>query len=180
MATVIETVEIDGEVINIYESGARYNVTQGRLIYPASNTMISAENATAYNRRRQELARAELVAGANEAVEHLKPDVVPLAGDLAYVRAIGYATQQKAMTPKDAKQTDAARLMLSVGAQLGEQKVETINNTMNVIQMPAEILSALTELHSRLSVVRTDILNSDNDAHSSVIDVSPTDESEAK
>ncbi len=174
MATVVQTVERDGDTINIYESGAEYNVTQKKLIYPASSTLITAENATALNRRRQELARIELIAGANEAVEHLRPDVVPIAGDLAFVRAIGYATQQKAMTPKDAKQTDAARLMLTAGAQLADKPPETINNTMNVIALPADILHAITDIRDRL--MRTDILISQEDAHSSVIDVSPADQ----
>lgn len=184
MAKIVEQVERDGDVINIYESGAQYNVTKKKLIYPASNTLITGENATAYNRRRQELARAEFIAGANEAVEHLKPDLMPLSGDLAYVRAIGYATQQKAMAPKDPKQTDAARLALNVGERIGDSSQPTTqNNTINVIALPDEVVQLFADLKRRLHA--ESVISASNPSRQAVrvvdaYDGSPTGQDEAE
>jgi len=119
------------------------------------------------------------VAGANEAVEHLKPDVLPIAGDMAYIRAIGYATTQKALTPKDPKQTDAARLMLNIGAQLGESKQpETINNTVNMLVLSDEQAEALVQLRERLQAsldAESAISASNNMRIDAQSDGSPTD-----
>ena len=60
MSKVVETVERDGEVIRIYESGAEYSVTRGRLVKPAARTLITSQNATEYNRKRQEKTAAAL------------------------------------------------------------------------------------------------------------------------
>jgi hypothetical protein len=179
MANIVEVVERDGDTINIYESGAEYNVTQKKLVRPASHTLITDENATAYNRRRQELARQELIAGANEAVEELRPEIAAQAmqGDLAYVRAIGYATTAKALNPKDPKQTEAARLLLNIGERLGQQD----QDTPPAQPPPTRMVLLLAQLHERQSevvegqVLRSDILITDNDARSSVDDDSPAD-----
>ena len=58
--------ERNGEIINVYESGAEYNLTRGHLVKPAAGTVIrSPEKATALNRKRKEkmqrLTRARLV-----------------------------------------------------------------------------------------------------------------------
>lgn len=150
-AQIIETIERDGDTINVYESGAEYNVTQKKLIKPASNTLITAENATAYNRRRQELARQELIAGANEAVAELRPEIAAQAmqGNLAYVRAIGYATATKAMNPRDPKQTDAGRMLLNIGERLGqEERLDPVEQPR-----PTRMVLLLAQLHERTNVV---------------------------
>ena len=67
MSKVVETVERDGEVIRIYESGAEYSVTRGRLVKPAARTLITSQNATEYNRKRQEKTAAALRARLTDA-----------------------------------------------------------------------------------------------------------------
>lgn len=59
-ANVVETVERDGHQIAIYESGAEYDMTDKRLVKPASGTVITVQNATVFNRKRQEKAAALL------------------------------------------------------------------------------------------------------------------------
>jgi len=161
---LLRTEERDGETINIYKSGAEYNFTRKKLIRPADHTIITAENTTEYNRRRQELARAAFVEGANNATAEKLPEFLP-AGELAYVRAIGYVTQQKAMNDKDAKQPEAAKLALNIGERLGETKtVETMRTNVNVLVMPENVATFFEDVRKRLDsqVVRTDLLISDN------------------
>lgn len=127
MAKIVETVERDGHIINVYESGAEYDMTEKRLLKPANHTLITAENATVFNRTRKELARLALIDGANEAVQQLRPDLASVEeyGSQAYVRAIGYVTTQKALTAKDPKQTDAARMLLNIGERLDDDASNT-------------------------------------------------------
>ena len=75
MATIVETVERDGETINIYESGAEYSVTRGRLVKPAPSTLITSEKSTVFIRQRQEKTAALLrkrITEATNAVSELK------------------------------------------------------------------------------------------------------------
>ena len=60
MATIIETVERDGETINIYESGAEYSVTRGRLVKAPPSAMITPEKSNVFKRLRQEKTAALL------------------------------------------------------------------------------------------------------------------------
>lgn len=150
-AKIIDTyTRDDGHIINVYESGAEYDTTDKKLIKPAAHTVITAENTTDYNRRRQELVRAAFVAGAIEATDEKFPDLVA-AGDLRHVHALGLVTQKKGMNEKDPKQTDAARLVLNVGERISETKtIESTSTRVNVLVIPDEVARFLVELKKRL------------------------------
>ncbi len=176
-AQVVEVVEGDGKTIWVYDSGMERDATTGQIVKPAPHTIIrTTEKASELHRRRQELARAELIAGATEAVAQLRPDLIPVAGSMAYIRAIGFATQSKAMMPKDPKQTDAARLLLTVGAQIGAQPVAPTNN--NALQALGMMFVELARRSGLLTETPISVSNNlrvgeqDND----VIDASPTDQ----
>lgn len=70
MAKIVETVERDGHVINVYESGAEYDTTDKKLIKGPTGSQITAENASVYIRRRQEkqarLLREAIVTETND------------------------------------------------------------------------------------------------------------------
>lgn len=168
--------------LRVLANGAVYDMNRKRIVDSRNvTTKITSENAVALQSLQQERKRQALMRAANRvAAQGGSVDGSEMTGDLAFVEAIGEAMTMKALTVNDPKAVDASRFIFQETGIAEARTPETVNNTMNVIQMPAEILSALTELHSRLSVVRTDILNSDNASHSSVIDSSPTDESEAK
>jgi hypothetical protein len=143
-------------------------------------TKITSERSVEMQSRRQELKRERLMAAANAvAAQGGGVDGRELAGDLAFVEAIGEAMTMKALTVNDPKAVDAARFIFQETGIAEAKAPETVNNTMNVINMPPEILSALTAMHERL-LTETDISVSNNvrvvDADSS----SPTDESEVK
>jgi hypothetical protein len=173
-AEIAEVIERDGDIINVYVSGAEYNVTKKKLVKPASHTLITAENATALNRRRQEMAREELIAGANEAVAELRPDLLDavLQGNQAYVRAIGYATTKKALNPKDPKQTEAARLMLNVGERLGQDEQGA---PADLRQTPRLVL-VLQQLHERQSVVDGTLLSESDISESNNVRIDEQDD----
>ena len=48
MAEITEIVERDGHTIYIYASGAEYDKTDGKLVKPASHTLITKENVTVF------------------------------------------------------------------------------------------------------------------------------------
>jgi hypothetical protein len=74
MAKVIDTYTNEaGHEIDVYESGAEYNRTLKRLAKPAAHTVITAQNATALNRKRQEKAAAELRRRITEAARQGMP-----------------------------------------------------------------------------------------------------------
>ena len=56
MATIIETIERDGDQIAIYDNGMQRNVTKGKLIHGPTSTLITKENARAIAQKRQEKA----------------------------------------------------------------------------------------------------------------------------
>lgn len=151
MAQIIDSYTTeDGHLINVYASGAEYDTTAKRLVRPAAHTVINPENATEYNRRRQELAREAFVQGATEATAEKFPEML-VSGDLGYVRAVGYVTQQKAMTAKDPKQPEAAKLVLNVGERIGDTKtIETTQTRVNVLVLPENVARLFADLKSRL------------------------------
>jgi hypothetical protein len=156
MAEIVETREVDGRRINVYASGAEYDMDAKRLVKPASHTVITQENATDLNRRRLELKRERLLVGAARTLE--RGGDWEQATDLDVVEAISEAVMMKALNPDNAKQVDAARFILTEsGLAEAQQQAGTVNNTVNMIALPDDILHALTELRSRLnSVLDTD------------------------
>jgi hypothetical protein len=179
MAAVVETVERDGKSVLIYDNGMEKDATTGKLMRPPTAALIrTTEQANDYLRRRQELKRERILAGAAKTLERGDWEK---ATDLDVVEAISEAVMMKALNPDNAKQVDAARFILTEsGLAEAQQQTGTTNNTVNMIGVPDELLAVITEIRDRL-VVRTTILNSNvtrtdstDDAHS-IVDVEPTE-----
>lgn len=60
MANVVETIERDGVKVLVYDNGMERNAENGRMMKPATGTVITPERATLLHRRRQEKAAAAL------------------------------------------------------------------------------------------------------------------------
>jgi hypothetical protein len=168
MATVIETVERDGKTIHVYDTGLERDAATGYIIKPAPHTIITdTEKSTALHRERLEQKRQRLAAGAARTLERTGEWEMP--SDLDVVEAIGEAVMLKALDPKNAKQVDAARFIMD---EAGFSERQARNMDESPVNAVRELLSGLAALAGSVSqirdtqVTRTDILISDNDAHS--------------
>jgi len=110
MATVVDTYKNEqGETINVYESGAQYNVTRGRLVGAPPSKQFTKETAITAVERRAELKREAVARGAAKVLERSGEWEVPNNIDVA--EAIGEAVMLKALSPENPKQVDAARFI---------------------------------------------------------------------
>src|SRR5689334_25087709 len=70
MATIVDTYTKDGDTINVYESGAHYNATRGRLVKAPPSAMITSERSYELKRLRAEktarLLREKIVAATGK------------------------------------------------------------------------------------------------------------------
>jgi hypothetical protein len=152
------------------------DATTGKLMRPPTAALIqTSEQANAYQRRRQELKRERLLAGAAKTLERGGDWDTP--NDLDVVEALGEAVMMKALNPDSAKQVDAARFILQeTGLAETQQQAGTTNNTVNMIGVPEELLAVITDIRDRL-VSRTAILNSNTTGINadSIVDVEPTE-----
>jgi hypothetical protein len=150
VAKIVNTYTNDaGQLVNVYESGAEYNTVEKRLVKPAEHTVITTQNATAYNRARQELKRAVIASAANAAVE--RDDYRMMHGDLAFVAAIAEAQYIKATTADDPKSTDAARFIFHETGISEAKQSETVHNTVNVIALPDDVAQAIADMRRLLA-----------------------------
>ena len=182
MATVIETVERDGRSIRVYDNGMERDADTGRIVKPPPHTIIAdSERATELHRRRQELKRERILAGAARTLERGGEWSTP--DDLDVVEALGEAVMMKALNPDNAKQVDAARFILqeaglSASQERGDQDPQQPGNTQLIL-----LLAELTQrddgnvIEGRL-VTERDISVSNNQGESSHnLDTKETDES---
>ncbi len=133
-------------------NGAVYDTIKGRIVNgKAITTKITTENSLAYHSRRQELKREALSKAANAvAAQGGSVSGAAMTGDLAFVEAIGEAMAMKALTVNDPKAVDAARFLFHETGIAEAKQPETVNNTMNVYQMPDTVARAIADLHARL------------------------------
>ncbi|HEY6018669.1 MAG TPA: hypothetical protein VIY48_01910 [Candidatus Paceibacterota bacterium] len=101
MAEVVSTyTREDNHIIDVYASGAEYDRTAGRLARPASHTLITAENATDYNRKRREkTAESVRLAIVESTNAGLLPAGTPRVNDSseAVAAAVGMMWEQVVM-----------------------------------------------------------------------------------
>jgi hypothetical protein len=69
MPTIVDTYIKDGETINIYESGAHYNVTRGHLVKAPESAMITKENVHKFKEKLAEKKREAVARGAAKVLE---------------------------------------------------------------------------------------------------------------
>jgi hypothetical protein len=168
MATVIDTVEKDSRTILVYDNGMERDADTGHMVRPPAAALITTtEKANELQRKRLELKRERLAAGAARTLERTGEWEMP--SDLDVVEAIGEAVMLKALDPKNAKQVDAARFILD---EAGFSERQARNMDESPVNAVRELLSGLAALAGSVSqlqgsqVTRTDILISNEDAHS--------------
>ncbi len=167
--------------LRVLSNGAVYDTIKGRIVNSKNvTTKITKENAVALQSRQQELKRQAMIRAANAVAEQGGGvDGRELTGDLAFVEAIGEAMTMKALTVNDPKAVDAARFIfqetgISASQERGDQDQPQA-------QYPRVFL-LLAQLQERQvgdvidgQVLRSDILISQDGAHSSDDGASPTD-----
>jgi hypothetical protein len=130
MAKVVETYERDdGHKIAVYESGAQYDLTAGKLIGGPPHARFNNETAVIAVERRAELKREAIMRGAAKVLERSGEWDAP--NDIDVVEAISEAAMLKALNPKDAKQIDASRFILNEGGY-GENQPSSNADASNI------------------------------------------------
>jgi hypothetical protein len=171
MATIVNTFKNEqGETINVYESGAQYNVTRGRLVGAPPSTQFTKETAVLAVEKRAELKREAVARGAAKVLENSGDWETPITG-MDVVEAVSEAVMLKALNPKDPKQVDAARY-LENGMGLAE------NQPSSSVSPSNQAATALgTELARQFMQIVNDVLNAQRDPArpADAIDATATD-----
>jgi hypothetical protein len=140
MPTIVNTFVNDlGETINVYESGAHYNVTRKHLVKAPESAMITKENAWKFKEQLAEKKREAIVRGAARTLARTQEWDVPNALDVA--EALAEAVMMKALNPDNPKQVDAARFIM---AEAG--LAETQTKTNEVAQQFGDLAQAAGQL----------------------------------
>jgi hypothetical protein len=154
MPTIVDTYIKDGETINVYESGAHYNVTRKHLVRAPESAMITKENVGRFKERLAEKKREAVARGAARVLERSGDWDKPNALDVA--DALAEAVMEKAMDPTNPKQVDAARyLMTEMG--LAESQTKTSEDA----QQFASLADAAGQLVAFLRQIHGETLNAD-------------------
>jgi hypothetical protein len=138
--------------LRVLSNGAVYDMNKKRIVDSRNvTTKITSENAVALQSLQQERKREALAKAANAvAAQGGGVDGRELTGDLAFVEAIGEAMTMKALTVNDPKAVDAARFLFTETGIAEAKQAETVNNTMNVYEMPADVAAAIMDIRQRL------------------------------
>ena len=108
MATIVDTFKNEqGETINVYESGAHYNVDRKHLVKAPDHAMITPEKSIELKKILAEKKREAVARGAARVLERSGDWDTPNALDV--IEAISEAVMLKALNPDNPKQVDAAR-----------------------------------------------------------------------
>jgi hypothetical protein len=119
MPVIVDTYIKDGETINVYESGAHYNVTRKHLVRAPESAMITKENVGRFKEQLAEKKREAIIKGAGRVLERSGDWEAPNNLDVA--EAIAEAVMLKALNPDNPKQVDAARFILQEGGMAETQ-----------------------------------------------------------
>ena len=164
MAKVVGTEQRNGHTIQIYESGAEYDMTAKHLVKAPPRAMITADNAREMQARNQVLKRKAVTDAANAVVAasgSVNGDLYKAQhGNLAWVAAISEAVTMRALDNSNAntKQIDAAR-WLTAEAGLAEQRSQEQPQRSNT-----------DDVLDRLYVIAQAVLARRQDDNDSVID----------
>lgn len=149
MPTIVETYEDEnGDTINVYESGAVYNQSKGRLIGAPPRAQFTPETAVVAVERRAELKREAIARGAAKVLERTGEWDAP--NDIDVAEALGEAVFLKALNPDNPKQVDAARFVLQEMGIAESQTSSTAvpNNFTAVGQQFAELARSIQQIVS--------------------------------
>ena len=136
-----EVIEWEGRQARRYADGSIRDAL-GRMLKPLDTPKpITKENAASLVARKLELKRDRVKAGANAAVASHKTYGELFDGSGAdYIEAMSQAVTEKALNPKDPKQTDAFRAILQ---ETGE--AERVQLPDEAAPPGAAMVAALTE-----------------------------------
>lgn len=141
MATVIETVERDGVLVNVYDTGMERRADNGHFVRPPASALITEQNSNEFLRKRLEKKRARAVAGANAALAKLRDaegePIWDAPVDDDYIEAIVEAQTDLALTG-NAYSTRAADFVME---QTGNK--EAVRAQETPIQQATAFLEAL-------------------------------------
>jgi len=162
MPKVVETIEReDGHKIAIYESGAQYDLTAGRLVAAPKHAQFTPETSMQAVERRLELKREAVARGAARVLEQTGDWEAP--NDMDVIEAISEAVMLKALNPKDAKQVDAARYLencMGLSESQTSSNVDASNNApvAEALRQLAAILDrALSDRRETVDAEATDL-----------------------
>jgi Rps23 Pro-64 3,4-dihydroxylase Tpa1-like proline 4-hydroxylase len=141
MPTIVDTYIKDGETINVYESGAHYNVTRKHLVKAPESALITPEKSAKYKEQMAEQKRDAIMRGAGKALERIQSGEWSTPNKIDVVEALAEAIMEKALNPDNAKQVDAARFILQEGGM-----AETQTKTNTEAQQFADLASAAGQL----------------------------------
>ena len=157
-AKIVDTVIRDGHTIQIYESGAEFDRTTGRLCKPATKNIIDSEKAKEYNRRYRELRAQTITEAANNAVENSSHRVN--YGDMAWVAAVAEAQYIKATTPEDPKSTAAASFLFrQAGIDAEQEKNGGGSLVPDALHAAEGLINAVRGLMADAERVRGDVID---------------------
>jgi len=171
VATIVDTFKNEeGETINVYESGAQYNTTRGRLIRAPERSMFTPETSPDAHRKKAELKRQRLLAGAAKVLESSADWEMP--DDLDVVEAIGEAAMLRAMDGdiRNSKQIDAMRFILNESGLAEKQTLSTASALETasasalgeIVAIMREIMQPAEPIRETIDGTATDIRNADS------------------
>jgi hypothetical protein len=145
---VVEQSE-DAPYLKTLSNGAIYDTRIGRIVSSKGVTnKITTENAAALSRRRQELKRDAIWAGAQSAVGKVKKREP--VHEFEFLEVLGEVNMLRAMDRNNVKGVDASRFLIQETGIAEAKQAETVNNTMNVYEMPADVAAAIMDIRQRL------------------------------
>lgn len=141
MPVIVDTYIKDGETINIYESGAHYNVTRKHLVKAPEQHAITPAKSMQYKEEIAERKREAIIRGAGRALDKVQPGEWTLPNAVDVAEALAEAITLKALNPDNPKQVDAARFIMQ---EAGISESQTKPNTD--AQQFAPVADALRQL----------------------------------
>ena len=163
MANVIEQVEREGHIINVYESGVEYDLTAGRFVKSAEKYRITKENTHELRRMRQEKSAALLRKRITEAHNGKMTLVQTSAAAFADSGALLYeeVVLNPEAYPRDRLET--WRTLGQVAGVLADQRDKTdatpIQQTTELLTVAARLLELVKDNIPAIQVIdiRNDI-----------------------
>jgi hypothetical protein len=150
VATIVDTYIKDGETINVYESGAHYNVTRKHLVKAPESAMLTTERSRELKEKFIEKKREAMVRGAGRALEKAQPGEWAVPNALDVVEALAEAATMKALNPDNPKQIDAARFIMTETG-MSESQTKTSEDAQQFAplgEVIAQLTAILREIHS--------------------------------
>lgn len=170
MATKVQEIERDGRKIAVYDNGLERDMESGRIVKPASNTLITAKSATELHRRRQEKAAAALRARILASAQ--KRSDIKLSGSAEAIAEAGGFIWDEVVLGEEVYPRDRLEAWEKLGKYAGvlpadvkRQDSDTAQATQAVSELASimrDLLDAARAAEERSRAVDGDIVGVDN------------------